>query len=269
MKNQLIQTTKTIILALILTLGMSYVMAWTGPTSTPPDGNTPTPVNVGTTDQVKNGGLGLDALSVFGTGYFSGNVGIGDTTPSNAIDINTTSTASGISFDGETAISGFSGNEWLRLNGNNHYTNGVYTPGVLRADTDMRSAKYCDINGANCKTTAQMGGTETDPQVGTLTNGKWCTSNGTTVNCTSNAPTLNSYNDLPTGVTTGFCSVRFVYNYESPYYDRLAIPISPAYILPTTGDCACSSGFTRGVVYSVKTSDSPLVTSTIYTCIKN
>lgn len=30
--------------------------------------------------------------------------------------------------------------------------------------------------------------TETDPQVGTLTNGKWCTSDGTMVNCTSNAP---------------------------------------------------------------------------------
>jgi len=31
---------------------------------------------------------------------------------------------------------------------------------------------------------------ETDPQVGTLTNGKWCTSNGTTVNCTTNAPSF-------------------------------------------------------------------------------
>jgi len=118
------------------------------------------------------------------------------------------------------------------------------------------------------KQRVRWGGTETDPQVGTLKNGKWCTSNGTTVNCTSNAPTLNSYNDLPTGVTTGFCSVRFVYN-ESPYYDRLAIPISPAYILPTTGDCACSSGFTRGLVYSQTLGDSPLTINRIYTCIKN
>lgn len=29
---------------------------------------------------------------------------------------------------------------------------------------------------------------ETDPQVGTLTNGKWCTTNGTSVNCTSDTP---------------------------------------------------------------------------------
>jgi len=30
--------------------------------------------------------------------------------------------------------------------------------------------------------------TELDPQVGSLTNGRWCTSDGTHVNCTSNAP---------------------------------------------------------------------------------
>lgn len=32
------------------------------------------------------------------------------------------------------------------------------------------------------------GGAETDPQVGTLTNTKWCTSDGTQVNCTTDAP---------------------------------------------------------------------------------
>jgi len=30
---------------------------------------------------------------------------------------------------------------------------------------------------------------EADPQVGILTNGKWCTSDGSAVNCNSNAPT--------------------------------------------------------------------------------
>jgi len=30
--------------------------------------------------------------------------------------------------------------------------------------------------------------TETDPQVGTLTNGKWCNSDGTTVNCNQDVP---------------------------------------------------------------------------------
>lgn len=32
-------------------------------------------------------------------------------------------------------------------------------------------------------------GAEIDPQVGTLTSGMWCTTNGTQVNCTSSAPT--------------------------------------------------------------------------------
>ncbi|MBI5099411.1 MAG: hypothetical protein HZB30_09270 [Nitrospirae bacterium] len=42
---------------------------------------------------------------------------------------------------------------------------------------------------------------ETDPQVGTLTNGKWCTSDGTAVNCTSNAP-VTSETDPQVGTLT-------------------------------------------------------------------
>ena len=47
-------------------------LAWTGPTSAPPNGNVAAPINVGTTDQIKNGGLGLDALAVFGNAILSG-----------------------------------------------------------------------------------------------------------------------------------------------------------------------------------------------------
>ncbi len=36
--------------------------------------------------------------------------------------------------------------------------------------------------------TAIAGGAETDPQVGTLTNTKWCTTDGTVINCTSDTP---------------------------------------------------------------------------------
>ncbi|KAB2937848.1 MAG: hypothetical protein K8F92_16440 [Hyphomicrobium sp.] len=48
------------------------VLAWTGPTSAPPNGNVSPPVNVGATDQVKNGGLAINALAVFGNAIFSG-----------------------------------------------------------------------------------------------------------------------------------------------------------------------------------------------------
>ena len=76
--------TKTLILAFVLTaaLGVNYLFAaWTGPTQAPTGGNTSTPVHVGTTDQVKNGGLSLDGLSVFGGGYFQGNIGVNEVAP--------------------------------------------------------------------------------------------------------------------------------------------------------------------------------------------
>ena len=39
-------------------------------------------------------------------------------------------------------------------------------------------------------------GVESDPQVGTLTSGKWCTSNGSAVNCTSDEPTGGAGDNL-------------------------------------------------------------------------
>jgi len=79
MKN-ILQPLKTIILALLLAFSVSYVFAaWSGPTATPPDGNTDAPVNVGIVDQIKDAGLGVNALSVFGRGLFSGEVQIGST----------------------------------------------------------------------------------------------------------------------------------------------------------------------------------------------
>lgn len=53
----------------------------------------------------------------------------------------------------------------------------------------LTNGKWCTSNGTvvNCTSNAPVT-SETDPQVGSLTNGKWCTSNGTAVNCTSNSP---------------------------------------------------------------------------------
>ena len=77
--------TKFLLLTIAFTFALSvnYIFAaWTGPIQAPPGGNTPTPVHIGTTAQVKDGGLGLNALSVFGNGYFQNNVGIGTVSPS-------------------------------------------------------------------------------------------------------------------------------------------------------------------------------------------
>ncbi|MEK7575291.1 MAG: hypothetical protein AAB511_03625 [Patescibacteria group bacterium] len=56
-KPQLLQTTKILILALSLSLGLSYVFAWTGPSQTAPLSNVPAPINVGPTAQTKLGQL--------------------------------------------------------------------------------------------------------------------------------------------------------------------------------------------------------------------
>ena len=46
--------------------------AWTGPTSAPPNSNVSAPVNLGSSDQVKNAGLSLNSLAVFGNTVLSG-----------------------------------------------------------------------------------------------------------------------------------------------------------------------------------------------------
>ena len=97
---------------LTMSLLISYiVLAWTNPTATPPGENVSSPVNIGSVQQWKKGGLGIGektfdlgpgqiAASVFydkdnsswyvnpsGISVFSGNVGIGTTSPGEKLDI--------------------------------------------------------------------------------------------------------------------------------------------------------------------------------------
>jgi Chaperone of endosialidase len=58
-----------------LALAPLVIFAWTGPTASPPNGNVAAPVNVGTPDQVKDGGLGVNALTVFGNSLLGGSTG--------------------------------------------------------------------------------------------------------------------------------------------------------------------------------------------------
>ncbi len=77
-------------LAIVLSLGLSYVHAWTAPTVSPPGGNTAAPLNTSLVAQVKYGGLVIDslgianiaagALNVLGGANIGGSVGIGTTT---------------------------------------------------------------------------------------------------------------------------------------------------------------------------------------------
>lgn len=64
MKN-IIQPLKLITLALILSVGISYVSAWTAPTVTPPNGNVSAPINVSVNSQIKAGNLQADQLFAY------------------------------------------------------------------------------------------------------------------------------------------------------------------------------------------------------------
>lgn len=66
----------------------ALVIAWTGPTSAPPNGNVAAPLNVGTTAQVKNGGLSVNQLAVFGNATLTGSFGIKTTSPAYPLDVN-------------------------------------------------------------------------------------------------------------------------------------------------------------------------------------
>ena len=71
-------------------IAASLVLAWTGPTSAPPNGNVSAPLNVGTVDQVKDAGLALNALAVFGNAIIStvsGYLNFGATSGSNGYGI--------------------------------------------------------------------------------------------------------------------------------------------------------------------------------------
>lgn len=78
------QSLKTILLALILSFGISFVYAWTGPTATPPAGNTSAPINTGTGSQYKNGWFTANYIETYGDTHLAsvgGNVGIGIINP--------------------------------------------------------------------------------------------------------------------------------------------------------------------------------------------
>ncbi|MDO8603991.1 MAG: hypothetical protein Q7K40_01085 [bacterium] len=81
--KSILQHLKVIILAIVLSFGLSYVYAWTAPTATPPSGNVSAPLNTSATSQTKAGPLvvgSLDAGSgsiqtsgtIQTTGYLSG-----------------------------------------------------------------------------------------------------------------------------------------------------------------------------------------------------
>lgn len=61
-----------IVIGAVFFTTLSVLVAWTGPESAPPNGNVSPPINTGAMDQVKDGGIALNALAVFGNAILAG-----------------------------------------------------------------------------------------------------------------------------------------------------------------------------------------------------
>ena len=108
--QSLSQPLKILILAIILSIGVSYVYAdWTGPTLTAPGGNVSSPINVSAMSQVKSGGLWVASLGTDGGATFGGSVKIGT---SNAV---CTSAISGMLRYNSTIVQYCDGSMWCEL----------------------------------------------------------------------------------------------------------------------------------------------------------
>jgi hypothetical protein len=99
--------TTTLIAGIILAGLGTAASAWTGPQNTPPtcvegQAGCDAPLNVGTGNQVKNGGLSVNALSVYGGSYVQGSLGVGVVNPAQALDVaGYINTSQGITFPTE------------------------------------------------------------------------------------------------------------------------------------------------------------------------
>lgn len=96
MKNTMVPKIKIISLAVVLSFGISYVYAWTAPTTPPPSGNVSAPINTGDITQTKTGGLNVATVS--------GNFGVGTATPSEKFEVAGTIKATGLQLPTGAAV---------------------------------------------------------------------------------------------------------------------------------------------------------------------
>ena len=115
------------VLAALLFITASVIYAWTGPTAAPPNNNVAAPINVGAIDQIKNAGIGMNTLAVFGNAIIS--------TVSGYLNFGDTVGASGYGFRDNAGTMEFrnSGGQWRTFTG---ALNGTVGPVQSIAFTD-------------------------------------------------------------------------------------------------------------------------------------
>jgi len=138
------QKTKSIALILgVLTMsflvGYLILAAWTEPTTSPPGGNVPPPLNTSLNAQSKEGALVIGANPSVGTTsliVLNGNVGIGTTTPAAKLDVN-----GNVYFEGGSGD--LNNNGWIDIADMSLF-NSYFSGGVILTKEQLAAA---DMNG--------------------------------------------------------------------------------------------------------------------------
>ena len=128
-----------VLIAIALLFLASVVASWTGPTASPPSGNVPAPVNVGSTDQVKDASLGVNGLAVFGNAIVQA---------SSYLNWGTTAGSAGYGFrdNGGTMQARNSGGAWSNIVTSNSSTGDVFISGNVGLNVQT---VHC-VNGGGC-----------------------------------------------------------------------------------------------------------------------
>lgn len=142
------------------------------------------------------------------------NVGIGSATPGNILDLDTTSATSGLSFDNKDALTGWSGDNYLRLNQSQDFTSGVYTPGRISLSGGLNVGGISDPGSGNLSVanTATVGDLECTSCIdtGDLHTATSNTSGSLTTGSSVSIGTGQAYTFFPNIQRTGGSGVLYV-----------------------------------------------------------